>query len=224
MRLRRMARLPSPSLTHPARAPPAHSLWQLIYQTFVFISRSSLSILHLPPIPIRYLPLPTLFQLALLALTSLESSLGYLEASFGENGAIWCTFGLIACEGLAGGSAYVNCFYWLGVEDRREEEGLLGGVVKDPKREGMEKEFRWASCSGSGASGRVPLTLCLCSAQDRFGRIRRHIGHTARKSSGEWVGAGALYCAGESRADVMQAAVARGLQVGLQRASAMTPL
>lgn len=73
---------------------PHHSLWQLVYQTFVFISRSSLSILHLPPIPIPYLPLPTLFQLALLLFTSLESARGYLEASFGENGAIWVTFGM----------------------------------------------------------------------------------------------------------------------------------
>lgn len=118
-------------------------LWQLVYQTFVFISRSSLSILHLPPIPIPYLPLPTLFQLLLLLLTSLQASLGYLESSLGENGAIWVTFGMIACEGLAGGSAYVNCFYWLGVdEEDLGEGGLLGGEAKDPQRQAMEREFR----------------------------------------------------------------------------------
>ncbi|ORY90784.1 batten's disease protein Cln3 [Leucosporidium creatinivorum] len=152
-----------------------YPLWQLVYQTFVFISRSSLSILHLPPIPIPYLPLPTLFQLALLLLTSLESSLGYLESTLGENGAIWITFAMIACEGLAGGSAYVNCFFWLGV-DEEEGEGLLG-EGKDPQRQGMEREFRIASVGFADTLGILLASLvasglepALCSAQVARGR------------------------------------------------------
>lgn len=35
-----------------------YPLWQLVYQTFVFFSRSSLSIFRLPPLPISLLPLP----------------------------------------------------------------------------------------------------------------------------------------------------------------------
>ena len=127
-------------------------LYSLIYQTGVFISRSSLSILHLPPLPIRLLPLPTLFQLALLALTSLQSLFAYLQSSLGsENAAIWATLGMVALEGLAGGAAYVNCFFWLGVEEgeREDDEDFVGtGNAEEERRKlGMEREFRWVRAS-----------------------------------------------------------------------------
>lgn len=152
-------------------------LWQLVYQAFVFLSRSSLSILHLPPIPIPFLPLPTLFQLGLLAVVTLQSATGFISSSLGENGAIWTTFFLIACEGLAGGSAYVNCFYWLGADEVNEADsgGLTDG--KEPARLALEREFRIASvgfadtlgilCASLVASGVEPA---LCKAQVRRGR------------------------------------------------------
>ena len=124
-----------------------HSLWQLLYQTFVFISRSSLSIFHLPPLPLSLLPLPTLIQLLILSLTILESTTSIFVKFFGESGATWITIGLVCCEGLAGGSAYVNVFYRLGKGDEVDdeegrEEGLESGLqVKDRRRKEQEKEF-----------------------------------------------------------------------------------
>lgn len=150
-------------------------LWQLVYQTFVFLSRSSLSLLHLPPIPIRYLPLPTLFQLLLLLITSLESATGFLSRALGENGAIYATFFFISCEGLAGGSAYVNCFYHLGSEGDEDDGGL--GEAKDPVRAGQEREFRIASVGFADTLGILMASLvasalepALCSAQVARGR------------------------------------------------------
>jgi len=54
---------------------------------------------------------------------------------------------LVCCEGLAGGSAYVNVFYRLGKGDEVDdeegrEEGLESGLqVKDRRRKEQEKEF-----------------------------------------------------------------------------------
>ncbi|KAI5481084.1 esterase / lipase [Pseudohyphozyma bogoriensis] len=135
-----------------------YPLWQLVYQTFVFFSRSSLSIFHLPPLPRHLLPLPTILQLGILAITSLEGSTNFLVASFGENGAIRIVFLLIALEGLCGGSAYVNVFYRLGVdgdpEDDDEESGG-GGPRKDKLRREKEREFRIASVGFADTLGIV---------------------------------------------------------------------
>lgn len=54
---------------------------------------------------------------------------------------------MVCCEGLAGGSAYVNVFYRLGKGDEVDdeegrEEGLESGLqVKDRRRKEQEKEF-----------------------------------------------------------------------------------
>ncbi|KAM0792898.1 hypothetical protein ACM66B_002659 [Microbotryomycetes sp. NB124-2] len=153
-----------------------YPLWQLVYQTFVFISRSSLSILRLPPIPIPFLPLPTLFQLGLLAVTTLQASTLFISNSLGEAGATWVTFVLVACEGLAGGSAYVNCFYWLGLEesaeDDEEDELGRGGSERDVTRIAMEREFKIASVGFADTLGILCASLvasalepALCKAQ-----------------------------------------------------------
>ncbi|CEQ39107.1 SPOSA6832_00612, partial [Sporobolomyces salmonicolor] len=124
-----------------------YPLWQLLYQTFVFISRSSLSILRLPPLPLALLPLPTLLQLLILLLTTLEASTSFFVNALGEAGATWVTVGLVCAEGLCGGAAYVNCFYRLGMEngelEEEESEGLLdrARAKKDPRRREQEKEF-----------------------------------------------------------------------------------
>lgn len=131
-------------------------LWQLLYQTFVFISRSSISILHIPPLPLRLLPLPTALQLVILFLTTLEASTSFLVALLGEHGATWIVAGLICCEGLCGGAAYVNAFHRLATEEGQdededeEEEGFLG---KDRLRVEQEKEFVSAPPSPLDAPG-----------------------------------------------------------------------
>ncbi|GAA5887570.1 hypothetical protein JCM16303_004247 [Sporobolomyces ruberrimus] len=160
-----------------------YPLWQLLYQTFVFISRSSLSILHLPPLPLFLLPLPTLLQLVILSLTILESTTSIFVNLFGESGATWVTIGLVCGEGLCGGAAYVNCFYRLGTandqEEGEEEEGQLGGgrVAKDSRRREQEKEFRIASVGFADTSGILVASLLssvleprLCQSQVTRGR------------------------------------------------------
>ncbi|RXK38191.1 protein BTN1 [Tremella mesenterica] len=100
-----------------------YPFWSLTYQTFVFISRSSLS-LGFPPVPQSYLPLPTLIQFAILLLLSVQSS-HFIFASpaytppappphTGVDRSITIVFMLICLEGLCGGSAYVNTFYHVG--------------------------------------------------------------------------------------------------------------
>ncbi|SCZ92260.1 BZ3500_MvSof-1268-A1-R1_Chr5-2g07743 [Microbotryum saponariae] len=167
--------VPSPStpilssLIHSLR--DYYPLWQLVYQFWVFVSRSSLSILHLPPLPIALLPLPTIFQLFLLTLTFLESSRGiFLNSSLGENGTIVIVFCLVSCEGLAGGSAYVNCFYRLGREEETDDregkgDGSGGEEVravnrfKSSERKKLEREFRIASVGFADTLGILMASL-----------------------------------------------------------------
>ncbi|GAA5943530.1 hypothetical protein JCM10213_005521 [Rhodosporidiobolus nylandii] len=149
-----------------------YPLWQLLYQTFVFISRSSLSILHLPPLPLSLLPLPTLLQLCILFLTLLESSTSLFVSLAGEHGATYLVALLICAEGLCGGGAYVNAFHRLAVmqHDEEEEEGLGGG--KSAERRKQEKEFRVASVGFADTLGILLASLvssalepALCAGQ-----------------------------------------------------------
>ena len=79
----------------------SNPLLQLVYQTFVFISRSSISI-GLPALPRKLLPLPAILQSLILLTLILESSIGL----FGSTGsAVPIVFFLISMEGLCGGSA-----------------------------------------------------------------------------------------------------------------------
>lgn len=150
-----------------------YPLYQLIYQTFVFISRSSLSLFHLPPLPMSLLPVPSLIQLGLLALTSLESATSFISSSLGDGATTWLVLGLISLEGLCGGSAYVNAYYHLGQQMDDEDDHL--GRVKDSSRVAQEREFRIASVGvfdtlgillAAGAASFLEPRLCRAQ-QDR---------------------------------------------------------
>ncbi|KAG8858207.1 battenin CLN3 protein [Serendipita sp. 411] len=86
-----------------------YPLWQLIYQTFVFLSRSSISF-GLPPLPVQYLPLPAILQGILLSIFTSEAALGLFDVT---DGAYFVAL-LIAIEGICGGLAYVNVYYHIG--------------------------------------------------------------------------------------------------------------
>ncbi|GAA5855539.1 hypothetical protein JCM3766R1_006352 [Sporobolomyces carnicolor] len=151
-----------------------YPLWQLLYQTFVFVSRSSLSILHLPPLPLALLPVPTVLQLAILSVTLLESSTSFLVDWFGEAGATWVTIALVCCEGLCGGAAYVNCFYRLGTalepggggDDDVEGQGVVS--TKGSRRREQEKEFRIASVGFADTSGILVASLISSALEPRL--------------------------------------------------------
>ncbi|GAA6001776.1 amino acid transporter YHC3 [Rhodotorula paludigena] len=161
-----------------------YPLWALLYQTFVFVSRSSLSILRLPPLPLALLPLPTLLQLGILFLTALESRTSFLVGLAGEHGATWLVALLVCAEGLCGGAAYVNAFHRLATEvehDREEhEDGEGDGLIDDSKskeRRAQEKEFAIASVGFADTLGILSASLvsmalepALCSAQVARGR------------------------------------------------------
>ncbi|GAA5911345.1 hypothetical protein JCM6882_002352 [Rhodosporidiobolus microsporus] len=159
-----------------------YPLWQLLYQTFVFLSRSSLSVFHLPPLPLRLLPLPTLLQLVILALTTLEASHSLLLrlADSSESAATYLVAVLICCEGLCGGGAYVNAFHRLAVmQDEGEEGDVLGGrgEGKSLARKAQEKEFSVAAVGFADTLGILTAALlstavepALCRSQVARGR------------------------------------------------------
>lgn len=78
-----------------------YPFYQLTYQTFVFLSRSSVSIFRLPAIPKRYLWVPAILQGLLLAVLTTESIYNWFRTSIASPLAIV----LVCVEGLAGGSA-----------------------------------------------------------------------------------------------------------------------
>lgn len=78
-----------------------YPLYQLVYQAFVFFSRSYTSVLPLPPIPQSWLWTPAVLQLGLLVLLSTESLFDWFKESIARSLVIV----LIAVEGLAGGSS-----------------------------------------------------------------------------------------------------------------------
>ncbi|GAA6048139.1 hypothetical protein JCM3770_003680 [Rhodotorula araucariae] len=162
-----------------------YPLWALLYQTFVFISRSSLAILRLPPLPLALLPLPTLLQLVILLLTALEARTGFLVALAGEHGATWAVAALVCAEGLCGGAAYVNAFHRLATEfddDENEEDEVhgapRGALGKDRARADQEREFSIAAVGFSDSTGVLLAALVstvlepyLCGAQVARGRL-----------------------------------------------------
>ncbi|KZT64099.1 hypothetical protein DAEQUDRAFT_733061, partial [Daedalea quercina L-15889] len=107
----------SPTLLYPVPSPTEHPLmskiihsirdyyplWQLVYQTSVFLSRSTLS-LGLPPLPAALLPLPAVIQAFVLLTLALESAVGLFDrGSAGGALAFSLVFGLISVEGICGG-------------------------------------------------------------------------------------------------------------------------
>ena len=139
---------------------PIHLLTLWPDQTFVFLSRSALS-LGLPPIPKHLLPLPAVIQFSILSLLSLQasqfifSSRAYTPPSIppaeGSDGTITIVFLLMCLEGLCGGSAYVNTFYHVG------REGEDGGEGEEGTRRKMEREFRIGATGASDSLGQLLL-------------------------------------------------------------------
>lgn len=103
----------SPVLLYPLPTPAEHPLlshiykkladyyafYQLVYQAFVFLSRSSVSVFKLPAIPREWLWVPAMCQCALFVTLSTEAVYHWFRASIAPPLAIV----LIAVEGLAGG-------------------------------------------------------------------------------------------------------------------------
>lgn len=158
-----------------------YPFWSLTYQSFVFLSRSSLS-LGFPPIPQRLLPLPAALQFCVLLLLSLQSS-RFLFATpdytppapaptSGVDRSITFVFVLTCLEGLFGGAAYVNTFYHVGHEGEDGNEEGEEGV-----RRKMEKEFRIGAVGAADSTGilfasliSMPVEVALCNSQVARGR------------------------------------------------------
>ncbi|AAW44170.1 basic amino acid transporter, putative [Cryptococcus deneoformans JEC21] len=173
-----------------------YPFWSLTYQTFVFLSRSSLS-LGLPPIPKRLLPLPAIIQFLVLSLLFLQaktfffSSPAYTPPADGDGGvdrSITIVFLLICLEGLCGGSGYVNTFYHVGREGSVSEnydadgDNEMGGDrrtvnVTEMEKKAMEREFRIGAVGAADSTGilfasliSMPLEIALCRSQVDQGR------------------------------------------------------
>jgi len=82
--------------------------YQFLYQTGVFISRSSRAIFSIPRIWI-----PSILQVLTLILLLTEALYGYFPTVF-------IVFLIIFWEGLLGGSAYVNCYFQVNTEIKPE--------------------------------------------------------------------------------------------------------
>jgi battenin len=79
---------------------------QRVYQTFVFFSRSSVS-MGLPPLPEHLLPLPATIQGVMLA-TLVYKSVGFLlwqGSNTSETKKVFFVFLLVCLEGIYGGLA-----------------------------------------------------------------------------------------------------------------------
>ncbi|KAF8523775.1 batten's disease protein Cln3 [Hysterangium stoloniferum] len=147
-----------------------YPLWQLVYQTTVFLSRSSLSV-GIPPLPVGLLPLPAILQTFILITLAFESALGIFDFA-SEEWSILCVFLLISLEGICGGLAYVNTFYHVGQEKASDACNF------DPERARQEREFKIGSIGFSDSLGillasivAVPTEVGLCAAQVRRGKM-----------------------------------------------------
>ncbi|KAL1948617.1 hypothetical protein VTO73DRAFT_10423 [Trametes versicolor] len=146
-----------------------YPLWQLVYQTTVFLSRSSIS-LGLPPLPGRLLSLPAIIQGAILCTLAFESAVGIFgDAHEGVSFAL--VFLLICVEGVCGGLAYVNVFYRI-----NQEKNDVPGV--DAERAKQEREFKIGSIGLADSTGilmasllAVPTEIGLCRVQVARGKV-----------------------------------------------------
>ena len=118
-----------------------YPLWQLVYQSTVFLSRSSTVIFRIPPLPARLIPLPSLVQVVVLATAITESTRSIFTSAVGPGYAIGACFLLIALEGLCGGLAYCNVYLRVGLIEEQDEETVSRGEVL------ARREFRIA-CVG----------------------------------------------------------------------------
>jgi battenin len=170
--------------THPIVSKIIHSirdyypLWQLVYQSAVFLSRSSIS-LGIPAFPSRYLSVPAIIQLAVLIILGLESATGLFESGSGvvnpdtdrwEGASVATVFFLVTIEGICGGLAYVNVFYHINQMPARD--GIDAELAK------QEREFQIGSVGFADSLGilcasliSMPTELELCKAQVRRGKM-----------------------------------------------------
>ncbi|KAG1859261.1 batten's disease protein Cln3 [Suillus subluteus] len=146
-----------------------YPLWQLVYQTTVFFSRSSIS-LGLKTLPARFLPAPAIIQFVILLLLVFESAVGLLPEDR-EGGSIFLVFILISIEGVCGGLAYVNVFY------RINQEQPDPSSAHNPEITKQEREFKIGSIGFADSSGillasilAVPSEIELCRAQVARGK------------------------------------------------------
>ncbi|KAG8950154.1 battenin CLN3 protein [Tulasnella sp. 424] len=174
----------APTLLYPVPDPSTHPvlrlfiksvrdyypLWQLVYQTFVFFSRSSIS-LGLPALPTKLLWLPAFVQSFVFIALSTESARGIFPDDPGVT--IFLIFCLIAVEGFCGGLAYVNVFYRIGQEDHPEESDS----EYDVERKKQEREFKIGSIGVGDSLGimlasllAMPTEIGLCKAQVARGK------------------------------------------------------
>ena len=122
-----------PNLLFPLRSTPFSSYssfyptYSLLYQVGVFISRSSLPFIRIPPLWLYPLALLQGCNLTLLLLQALYNTMGRVV---GETGALYWIFAIIIWEGLLGGSVYVSTFD--GIRTRysgEEREWCLGATT-----------------------------------------------------------------------------------------------
>ncbi|KAH8102175.1 batten's disease protein Cln3 [Cristinia sonorae] len=174
----------APTLVYPVPTPENHwflshiihsirdyyPLWQLVYQTTVFFSRSSIT-LGIPPLPRRLLPLPAIIQAVILTILMYESAVGIFgDGSEGLSFAL--VFFLISLEGICGGLAYVNVFFRINQEENTVSAG------GDPERAKQEREFKIGSIGFADSMGillasiiAVPTEVQLCNAQAARGKM-----------------------------------------------------
>ncbi|KAJ7481736.1 batten's disease protein Cln3 [Mycena latifolia] len=148
-----------------------YPLWQLVYQTTVFFSRSSISI-GIPPLPARLLPLPAILQAGILLALTFESAVGWFPTDVDEAWSIAMVFVLISLEGICGGSAYVNVFY------RINQDPPSPHTAHDIERTRQEREFKIGSVGFADSSGilfaavlAVPMEVALCRQQVSRGKL-----------------------------------------------------
>ncbi|KAI0767514.1 batten's disease protein Cln3 [Fomes fomentarius] len=173
----------SPTLVYPVPTPEAHwlmshiihsirdyyPLWQLVYQTTVFLSRSSITF-GLPPLPGRLLSLPAIVQGIVLCTLAFESAVGVFGDE-NEGTSFAFVFLLVSIEGICGGLAYVNVFYRIN-QERHDTSGA------DPERAKQEREFKIGSIGLADSTGilmasmlAVPTEIGLCRAQVARGKL-----------------------------------------------------
>lgn len=80
-----------------------HKFVQLVYQTTVFLSRSSIS-MGIPALPSRFLSVPAIVQAVILLALAFESGVGIFNTQ-SEVASIGLVFTLISLEGICGGLA-----------------------------------------------------------------------------------------------------------------------
>jgi len=182
----------APTLLYPVPSPEDHwiiskiihsirdyyPLWQLVYQTTVFFSRSTISF-GIPPIPSRFLSIPAIIQFCVLIILGLESSTGLFEsgnnivnqiAERWQGASVVIVFLLISVEGICGGLAYVNVFYHINQLPLRED--------MDVELAKQGREFQIGSIGFADSFGilcasllAMPMELELCNAQVRRGKM-----------------------------------------------------